>query len=427
VSTNVAVRVDRVGKRFKLYHDPITGPVKELMFFWKRGRYYREFVALEDVSLEVTRGEVVGIIGPNGAGKTTLLKMIAGLLPVDRGHIEVNGTVTALLALGVGVHPEFSGRDNIFYGAMLLGMSKREVLQKMESIVEFAELGEFIDQPFRTYSAGMRARLLFSISMSIQPDILIVDEALATGDMYFVHKCQKRIEELCSSGATILFVSHNIRQIESLCTRCIVLDRGRVRFEGAPEHATCQYIDAVHRARTRLLSGEGQEGTAGRGFLGTGEIQITDMYFTRDNQRTETLVVGEPCQLHIEYKAQVDLPSVKLCVEIHSEKTSTTFAYIQTTMREFRDGSDVKPLAVQQGTGRITGSFSQLLAGDGTYYCDVELYPGTPDFQFSYESCYCHYKRILRFQAVYKHRHFFGRGTITELPFDSIIVEPDLR
>jgi ABC-type Fe3+/spermidine/putrescine transport system ATPase subunit len=297
----------------------------------------------------------------------------------------------------------------------------------MESIVEFAELGEFIDQPFRTYSAGMRARLLFSISMSIQPDILIVDEALATGDMYFVHKCQRRIEQLCSSGATILFVSHNIRQIESLCTRCIVLDRGSIHFEGAPEQATSQYIEAVHAARSRLLKEERRDSAASRGFLGTGEIEITDMYFTRNGERTDTLIVGEPCQLRIQYRAQVDLPSVKLCVEIHSEKTTTTFAYVQTTKQEFRDGSGVKPLAIQQGTGRITGSFSQFLAGDGTYDCDVSLYPGTPDFQFSYENCYCHHKRILRFQAHYRHRHFFGRGTITELPFDRISVEPDLQ
>jgi ABC-type polysaccharide/polyol phosphate transport system ATPase subunit len=423
MSNDIAIHVDRVSKRFKLYHDPVTGPVKELLLFWQGEKYYQEFMALSDVSLTITRGEVVGIIGPNGAGKTTLLKLIAGLLPLDRGLITVNGKVTALLALGVGVHPEFTGRENILYGGMLLGMPKRMVLEKMEGIVEFAELGQFIDHPFRTYSAGMRARLLFAISMSIEPEILIVDEALATGDMYFVHKCQQRIEELCRSGATILFVSHNVRQIESLCSRCVVLDQGRLCFDGNVEEATLQYVKAVHAARSRMLGQELDAEDATRDFLGTGEIRISDMYFSAAGERTDTPVIGEPCQLHLEYEAREDLPSVKLCMELHSEKTNTTFAFIQTTPQGLTGEEPLTTFAVQKGKGRITVSFARLLVGDGAYHCDVELYCGAPDFQFSYEACYCHYKRRLRFQAVYGHRHFFGRGTVTEMPFDSITVE----
>lgn len=425
MSNEPAICVDRVWKRFRLYDDPITGPVKELLFFWKRHKYYRDFMALKDVSFEVTRGEVVGIIGPNGAGKSTLLKMIAGLLSVDRGKIDVRGKVTALLALGVGVHPEFSGRENILYGGMLLGTSKSEVLRKLDGIIDFAELGEFIDQPFRTYSSGMRARLLFAISMSIEPDILIVDEALATGDVYFVQKCQCRIEELCASGATILFVSHNIKQIENLCSRCIVLDHGNLLFDGAPEQATLQYVQAVHAAHTQRIGQENDRTDLGTDLLGGGEVRITDIYFTSRGERTNSLVIGEPAELCIEYDARVDLPSVKLCLEIHSKKTSTPYAFAQTTMRDLLADPPSSILSLRKGTGRITGSFSRLLVGDGAYSCDVELYPGTPDFQFSYEGCYCHYKRLLRFQAVYKHRHYFGRGTITELPFDTIQVEPN--
>jgi ABC-type polysaccharide/polyol phosphate transport system ATPase subunit len=189
---------------------------------------------LDDVSFSVRRGEVVGIVGPNGAGKTTLLKMIAGLLPVQEGTITVNGKVTALLALGVGVHPEFSGRENIYFSGLLLGMNRAEIAAKEQSIIDFAEIGEFIDQPFRTYSSGMKARLLFAISMSIDPDILIVDEALATGDAGFVRKCERRIRELCRSGATILFVSHNMTQINALCDRSILLMKGKVECIGSP-------------------------------------------------------------------------------------------------------------------------------------------------------------------------------------------------
>ena len=185
---DIAIKVSNVTKRFKLYHNIVTGPIKETLFYWKRRNYYRDFLAVKGVSFEVKKGEVIGIIGPNGAGKSTLLKMVAGLLPVDGGEIKVQGRITALLALGVGIHPEFTGKENIFYGGMLLGLSKKEVLSKMNDIIEFSELGEFINQPFRTYSSGMKARLLFSTSMSISPDILIVDEALATGDSYFVQK-----------------------------------------------------------------------------------------------------------------------------------------------------------------------------------------------------------------------------------------------
>ncbi len=424
MSNDLAIHVDRVSKRFKLYHDPVTGPVKELLLFWQRQQYYEDFMALNEVSLQIKRGEVVGIIGPNGAGKSTLLKLIAGLLPLDRGTITVNGKVTALLALGVGVHPEFTGRENILYGAMLLGMPKQTVLEKMEGIVEFAELGPFIDHPFRTYSSGMRARLLFAISMSIEPEILIVDEALATGDMYFVHKCQQRIEELCRSGATILFVSHNIRQIESLCSRCVVLDQGGLVFDGNVEEASLQYVRAVHAARSRMLGRELDSDDADRDFLGTGEIRITDMYFTAQGQRTDTPAIGEPCQLHFDYEAREDLPSVKLCMELHSEKTNTTFAYVQTTARGLTGEEPITTFAVEKGKGRITVSFARLLIGDGAYHCDLDLYSGAPDFQFSYEACYCHYKRRLRFQAAYGHRRFFGRGTLAELPFEGITVEP---
>ena len=152
--SKAAIQIENVSKRFKLYHNPITGPVKELVFFWKRRRYYKEFMAVKNLSCSITKGEIVGIVGPNGAGKTTLLKMIAGLLPVDEGRITLSGKVTALLALGVGVHPEFSGRENIYYGGMLLGMSKEEVLRRTPEIIQFSELGEFIDRPFRTYSSG---------------------------------------------------------------------------------------------------------------------------------------------------------------------------------------------------------------------------------------------------------------------------------
>ena len=276
----IAIEVSHVSKRFKLYDNPILGPLKEHLMFWRRTPPYREFLALDDVSFTVRRGEVVGIIGPNGAGKTTLLKMIAGLLPVTDGRIDVRGSITALLALGVGVNPEFSGRDNILFSGLLIGMSREEITAKTDAIIEFAEIGAFIDQPFRTYSSGMKARLLFAISMSVQPDILIVDEALATGDVAFVRKCERRIRELCESGATILFVSHNMSQVNALCDRSILLMKGKVVAEGTPpevfEKYRELYIEHESERIAALRKNEILSLTSGTGEISVTEVTLLD-------------------------------------------------------------------------------------------------------------------------------------------------------
>jgi ABC-type polysaccharide/polyol phosphate transport system ATPase subunit len=300
----VAVSVRGVTKRFKLYHNPVTGPVKEAVLFWRKRDFYEEAVAVRDVSFDVRRGEIVGIVGPNGSGKTTLLKMIAGLLRVSDGDIRVNGNVTALLALGVGVHPEMSGRENILYGGMLLGMSKAEVLRKTPTIIEFAELGEYIDHPFRTYSSGMKARLLFAISMSIDPDILIVDEALATGDAYFVQKSTRRIRELCESGATIFFVSHNLTQVEQLCERAFFLAEGRLLADGAPAEVIAEYNRWVFEKERRApIVVDNQEL---RLVGGSGEVALTDVRLrTAGGGESTGFRAGEPMLVDLHYRSEL--------------------------------------------------------------------------------------------------------------------------
>lgn len=305
--SDYAVKVSNVTKRFKLYHNPISGPLLELLTFWNRRQYYREFLAVRDVSFDIRRGEVVGIIGPNGAGKTTLLKMIAGLLPVDEGKIDVRGRVTALLALGVGVHPEFTGRENILYGGMLLGMSRREVLHKMPSIIEFAELGDFIERPFRTYSSGMRARLLFSISMSIDPEILIVDEALATGDIYFLSKSTQRIREICRSGATILFVSHSMGQVAQICERVMFMAGGQIVGDGEPTEMIAAYSRWTFERETKAVVAEnsGLLRTGGSGAVVVKDIRLLD----KDGQEASGFYTGQPMDIEI-YCQRVD-PAVE--------------------------------------------------------------------------------------------------------------------
>ncbi len=299
--TQNAIDITGATKRFQLYDNPVLGPIFQRIAPWHSAARAREKLAIDNVTLRVPRGSVVGLVGQNGSGKTTLLKMIAGLLPVDDGKIVVRGRVTTLLQLGLGIHPEISGRKNILYSGLLLGMSRAEIEGKTDSIVSFADIGEYIDQPFRTYSSGMRSRLMFAIAMSVDPDILIVDEALATGDQQFVKKCLVRIREICRSGATVLFVSHDKVQIQRLCDEAHLLSKGRIIASGPPGEIVAAY-DRLMFEQYSAAAASRETGDL-RMTDGTGAIVLTSV---RILDSTENAVsgcyTGDPLVVEITYR-----------------------------------------------------------------------------------------------------------------------------
>ncbi|MCP5143950.1 MAG: ABC transporter ATP-binding protein [Gammaproteobacteria bacterium] len=228
--TRPAISVRNLSKTFRVWNKPadmlkeaITGTVRHV-----------DFQALSDISFDVERGSVVGLLGRNGAGKSTLLRIIAGTLDSSGGSVSVAGRIAAILELGTGFHPEYSGRENVFLGGMCLGMTREQIRDRFDEIVDFAELWDFIDQPFRTYSSGMQGRLTFAVATSVDPDVLIVDEALAVGDARFALKSFDRIRRFKEAGKSILLVSHSINQINTICDHAILLEKGRVVAEGEP-------------------------------------------------------------------------------------------------------------------------------------------------------------------------------------------------
>ena len=242
-TSDIAIKVDNVTKKFKLYYDkPST--LKERLVFWNHKKA-DEHIVLDNVSLEIKKGETVALIGVNGSGKSTLLKLMTKIIYPNKGKIETYGKLTSLLELGAGFHPDFTGRENIYFNASIFGLTKKEIDARLNDIIEFSELGEFIDSPVRTYSSGMYMRLAFSVAINVDAEILLIDEILAVGDQHFQEKCFAKLQELKKSNKTIVIVSHSLNSIKNLCNRGVWISNGRVKVDSDIETAINSYLESV--------------------------------------------------------------------------------------------------------------------------------------------------------------------------------------
>jgi lipopolysaccharide transport system ATP-binding protein len=293
------IKVEHISKEFKLYHNP-SDRLKEIVF---RRTLHRKFFALKDVSFEVEEGQSLGVVGQNGAGKSTLLKILTGVLLPDSGTIHVDGRITGILELGTGFNAEFTGLQNIYLNGTLLGVSKKEIDERLDAIIGFSELGEFIREPIKVYSSGMVMRLAFSIAIHADPKAFVVDEALSVGDAYFQQKCMRKIKEFKRNGGSIIFVSHDMNAVKILCDKALLLDQGSKIEEGTPDKVinTYNFLLAKKGKGEEIHLSESADAEKSYGNL---KVEIVDAkMLNKNDQDSDVLVSGEKCTVEIILKA----------------------------------------------------------------------------------------------------------------------------
>jgi len=311
------ITFDHVWKRYQLgsQHDSLRDAIPSLLRRWtgRNGHTSQEevFWALQDVSFQVKQGETLGLIGPNGAGKSTILKLLSRITTQTKGALAVRGRLAALIELGGGFHPDLSGAENIYLQGTMLGLSHREIRRLYDSIVAFSELGQFLQTPVKRYSSGMVVRLGFAIAAHVHPDVLLIDEVLAVGDLSFQQKCFSRIDELRQLGTTMIFISHNLEAVQKLCDRVLLLEQGRVVEEGSP-------TDMVRRYREGILTGALKPAIAQQSARRHNDLQIRRVTLRdREGAIIESLATGEALRIDVEYHAQrpINQPTVRIGIE----------------------------------------------------------------------------------------------------------------
>ncbi|OON99034.1 MAG: teichoic acid ABC transporter ATP-binding protein [Epulopiscium sp. Nele67-Bin004] len=375
------IKVTNLNKVYKLYDEPIHR-LKEAFSISKKS-YSKEYYALNDVSFEIEKGEILGIVGNNGSGKSTLLKIITGVLNPTSGMVEINGKVSALLELGAGFNGEYTGLENIFLYGTMMGKSKEETTNEVQGILDFADIGEFIHQPVKTYSSGMFARLAFSVAINVQPDILIVDEILSVGDQNFQIKCMKKMKEMMSGGTTVLYVAHDVNSIKRFCTKVLWLKQGVVQDYGDVDLVTDKYLDFL---KGKLEEQEETEQPKNQKDelepFSMLEGQIAEIKsFTITNSRGEAISEvsqDEPLQIDITYDVYDDtLEKVVLGVALRSIDEDYVCG-----LNTLLDGYQIP---WKFGRNKMTLKYtSGILAIGGEYYFDVALMEETATVPIQY-------------------------------------------
>lgn len=373
-----AVSIENVWKYFRLYHDK-NQYLKTTLLQGRRSRY-DEFWALKDVDFEIPFGSTFGIVGSNGSGKSTLLKCLAGILTPDKGRIQSNGRMAALLELGAGFHPDLSGRENIYLNGAILGMTSSEIDRKLEEIIDFSGLEKFVDTPVKNYSSGMVVRLGFAIATNVDPEILIIDEVLAVGDESFQHRCYEKIESFRQDGRTIILVSHGLEQVAQLCSTVAWLDKGAIQEIGPSYEVISKYSGRSHDAAPKM------EGEIGERW-GSHEAEITGaQFFDGSDTAVKVLKTGEPVSLQISYEAHTPITEPVFGIRI-TQLHGTNVWGTNTKRMGFH-------LAKVEGSGTISLDIESLPILAGTYDLTVAL----TDQHETYE--YDHWDRKVRFDVV---------------------------
>lgn len=374
------IELTGVKKHFKVYLDK-GDTLKEKVIFSKRNKYQSREI-LKGIDIKIPKGQAVGLIGKNGCGKSTTLKLLTRILKPNEGEVMIRGRVSSLIELGAGFHPDMSGRENIYINATIFGLKNEEVDERLEDIIRFSELEDFIDNPVRTYSSGMYMRLAFAVAINVNADILLIDEILAVGDVSFQKKCFERLKQIKEQGTTIVIVSHSMEQMYAICDRLIWIEDGRVREDGEPRIIGMHYLDSMEEERLTRLAQESREKFDEKEDFSV--LQLTDqvhpealrkgsheVYFTKvdlldgNGQSCRNFSTGDPATLVYHYATELDRPKVNFNMDFVRDNWQYCYGSCFT-----KPGDELPRL---EHSGKVTFHIEELMLLPGRYYLDIGI------------------------------------------------------
>jgi lipopolysaccharide transport system ATP-binding protein len=365
MSCRPVIHLKNLNKCYQLYAQPVD---RLKQFIWRgKRKFYKDFWALRDINLEINMGEVIGIVGRNGAGKSTLLQLVCGTLTPSSGEVTVDGRIAALLELGAGFNPEFTGRENVYMSATILGLSDEEIASRFDEIINFSGIRDFIDQPVKTYSSGMYVRLAFSVAINVSPDILIIDEALSVGDGEFSRKSFDQIMTLKNAGKTILFCSHSVYQIEALCDRAIWLEKGQIRMMGLASEVGTQYSRSLLPENDKITEDASNQAVTNN--IPQGTANITAVSASVDGVVGTCLEVKSQkstIKLSIQFNFDAQLPTPSIVITFQ-----TPGGLGISSMSTYHDNIDLTSWA--QKDNRVDVEFTEIPLLKGDYFISIYL------------------------------------------------------